>query len=384
MKRIAVFGATGSIGASLCDIVRKNRERYQLTLLSANRSVDKLSLLAGEFSTQRLHLIDETAAGELSGGRQLFVGRSAIAEAIAESDADLVVNAIVGAAGLEVSYHALLQGRNLALANKESMVAAGPLLKMIAAQSGARIIPIDSEHSALFQCLLAGKYDEIETLILTSSGGPFRTRPAETLPVVTPAEALRHPNWSMGAKITIDSATLMNKGLEVIEAHYLFDTSPANIEVVIHPQSIIHSLVTFQDGATLAQLSPPDMRLPIAYALEYPHRLPTDLPRLNLAETRQLTFEAPDPVRFPCLRLAYQALETGGMAPLTLNAANEIAVAAFLGESIKFTDIPIIVEAALSRIPEGDPLALDDLLAADQQARRQAEVALEHGTSVSG
>lgn len=384
MKRIAVFGATGSIGASLCDIVRKNRERYQLTLLSANRSVDKLSLLAGEFSTQRLHLIDETAAAELSGGRQIFVGRSAIAEAIAESDADLVVNAIVGAAGLEVSYHSLMQGKNLALANKESMVAAGPLLKMIAAQSGARIIPIDSEHSALFQCLLAGKYDEIETLILTSSGGPFRTQPAETFPGITPAEALRHPNWSMGAKITIDSATLMNKGLEVIEAHYLFDTSPANIEVVIHPQSIIHSLVTFHDGATLAQLSPPDMRLPIAYALEYPHRLPTDLPRLNLAETRQLTFEAPDPVRFPCLRLAYRALETGGMAPLTLNAANEIAVAAFLGESIKFTDIPIIVEAALSRIPEGDPLALDDLLAADQQARRQAEVALEHGTSVSG
>jgi 1-deoxy-D-xylulose-5-phosphate reductoisomerase len=387
VKRVAVFGATGSIGASLIDIVRRNRERYELALLSAHQSVEKLAALASEFGVRRLHLFDDTEARRLANeanGAEIYASHHSIAAAIAASNCDLVVNAIVGAAGLEVSYHALSQGKNLALANKESMVAGGKLLRAVAAQTGAQIIPIDSEHSALFQCLLAGRHEEIEKLVLTSSGGPFRARPAETFEAITVAEALRHPNWSMGAKITVDSATLMNKGLEVIEAHFLFDIAADDIEVVVHPQSIVHSLVQFCDGATLAQLSPPDMRLPIAYALEYPRRLPTDLPRLNLPELRQLTFESPDHERFPCLRLAYQALRDGGMAPLALNAANEIAVAAFLCGSIKFIDIPIIVEEALSALPTGDVNVLADLLAADQEARRRAEAAVKHGTFVTG
>ena len=305
MRRIALFGSTGSIGASLLDIVRKNRSRYQIVLLSSNRNGKLLLEQAQEFSVGEIHLFDEEAAtaawATLPKQVQLHSTRATIPSLIQELHCDLVVNAIVGAAGLEVSYYSLARGIDLALANKESMVAGGDLLGETAARSGAKILPIDSEHSAIFQCLKSGKHDEVEKLILTSSGGPFRARPLEDFPAITKAEALKHPNWSMGSKITIDSATMMNKGLEVIEAHYLFDIPADSIEIVVHPQSIVHSMVQFHDGSVVAQMSPPDMRLPIAYALEYPNRLLTNLPRLDFTERFGLDFEPPDERRFPSI-----------------------------------------------------------------------------------
>ncbi len=384
MKRLAVFGSTGSIGVNLLDIVRKNRGRYRLELLSCHRSIDTLAAQAHEFAAAAVHVFDSAVVPQLDrklpSGTRVYAGREVIPQLIRDLDCDLVVNAIVGAAGLEVSYYALDRGINLALANKESMVAGGRLLQLTAARTGARILPIDSEHSALFQCLLAGKHHEIEKLILTASGGPFRTRPAETFADITPADALKHPNWSMGAKITIDSATMMNKGLEVIEAHFLFDVPPGQIEVVVHPQSIVHSMVQFTDGAVIAQLSPPDMRLPIAYALEYPDRLPTDLARLDLSKPLSLNFEPPDPVRFPALTQAFKSLEIGDLATLALNAANEIAVASFLAGRIKFTDIPIITANALEHPPRGSVTNLSDLLEADRLARLEAETLINRGT----
>jgi 1-deoxy-D-xylulose-5-phosphate reductoisomerase len=377
VRRIAVFGSTGSIGASLLDIVRKNRERYQIVLLSSNRNYKLLLEQGQEFSVGELHLFDEAAAQAATvaapRGAKIWPGGKAIARLIEELQCDIVVNAIIGAAGLEVSYYTLKRGINLALANKESMVAGGELLRETSARTGAKILPIDSEHSALFQCLLSGKSDEVEKLILTSSGGPFRTRSEDTFDSITPAEALRHPNWSMGSKITIDSATMMNKGLEVIEAHYLFNIDADSIEITVHPQSIVHSLVQFHDGSILAQMSPPDMRLPIAYALEYPSRLITNLPRLDFSERFSLEFEPPNLRRFPSITLAYNALREGGFAPLVLNAANEIAVAAFLAERIKFTEIPATVEKVLEFSPVGSPLDLGDLLAADREARVRAD-----------
>ena len=384
MRRIALFGSTGSIGASLLDIVRKNQSRYQIVLLSSNRNGKLLLEQAQEFSVSEIHLFDEEAAAAartvLPKQVQVRSTRATIPSLIQELRCDLVVNAIVGAAGLEVSYYSLARGIDLALANKESMVAGGELLRETAARSGAKILPIDSEHSAIFQCLKSGKHDEVEKLILTSSGGPFRTRPLEDFPAITKAEALKHPNWSMGSKITIDSATMMNKGLEVIEAHYLFDISADSIEIVVHPQSIVHSMVQFHDGSVVAQMSPPDMRLPIAYALEYPNRLLTNLPRLDFAERFGLDFEPPDERRFPSISLAYSALRSGGFAPLVLNAANEIAVAAFLAEKIKFMEIPATVERVLGFTPGGRHLNLGDLLEADRQAREQAAEVVKHGT----
>lgn len=386
MKRIAVFGSTGSIGASLLDIVRRNRDKYKVVFLSSNRNARFLGEQAQEFDVHELHLFDEAQASavqsQLSSGTRLHRGRHAVAEIIDNLNCDLIVNAIVGAAGLEVSYYCLKRGINLALANKESMVAGGLLLDRMAAKTRAMILPIDSEHSAIFQCLLSGRHGEIESIVLTSSGGPFRTREVDTFDSITPAEALRHPNWSMGNKITIDSATMMNKGLEVIEAHYLFNIDPDAIEVVVHAQSIVHSMIQFHDGALIAQLSPPDMRLPIAYALEYPNRLTTDLPRLNLKRAFKLDFEPPDTIKFPSLPLAYRSLEIGGMAPLTLNAANEIAVAGFLANQIKFTEIPIVVERALEQCPTGSIMNLEDLLEADRRVRERASELVKSGTLV--
>ncbi len=381
MRRIAVFGSTGSIGASLLDIVRKNRQRYQIVLLSSNRNYKLLLEQGQEFAVDELHLFDEDAAaaagGVVQAGVKVRSGGRCIPELICDLHCDLVVNAIVGAAGLEVSYYTLNRGIDLALANKESMVAGGELLKETSARSGAKILPIDSEHSALFQCMLAGRHEEVEKLILTCSGGPFRTRPAGSFDSITSADALRHPKWSMGSKITIDSATMMNKGLEVIEAHHLFNIDADSIEIAIHPQSIVHSLVQFHDGSILAQMSPPDMRLPIAFALEYPSRLLTNLPRLDISTAFTLDFAPPDPERFPSILLAYNALRDGGFAPLVLNAANEIAVAAFLADQIKFTEIPATVEKALEFSPGGSPRSLGDLLAADREARVRASRIIE-------
>lgn len=387
MKKIAVLGATGSIGASLFDIVRKNKDRYSIELISCHSSVEELERIAGEFCVPAAYVSDDTLKDHPFPDcvKQRFYGRPSLQEALSSVECDLVVNAIVGAAGLEASYHTLQSGTPLALANKESLVAGGELLTQVSKSTGARILPIDSEHSALLQCLLAGSYPEVEKLILTASGGPFRARSKESLAEVTPAEALKHPNWSMGSKITIDSATMMNKGLEVIEAHFLFDLPPERIEIVIHPQSIVHSMIQFQDGAVIAKLSPPDMRLPIAYALEYPARIKTDLPRLDISKAFSLDFEPPDFEKFPTLRLAYDALKRGGLAPLRLNAANEVAVAAFLAEEIKFTDIPTIIESVVTRESSelsdlGDSLSLDLLLTADKDARAEARQFVEDGT----
>ena len=353
-------------------------------LVSCHSNTEKLAEICAEFAVSSVYISDDEASDFPSPAcvKNRYAGRGELKQALAEVNCDLVVNAIVGSAGLEASYYVLQHGITLALANKESLVAGGELLTQVSKTTGAKILPIDSEHSALLQCSLAGAYPEIEKLILTASGGPFRTRSKESLENVTVAEALKHPNWSMGSKITIDSATMMNKGLEVIEAHFLFDLPPEKIEVVIHPQSIVHSMVQFQDGAVIAQLSPPDMRLPIAYALEYPTRIKTDLPRLEIGKAFSLEFEPTDNAKFPTIGLAYEALSRGGLAPLRLNAANEVAVAAFLAEEIKFTDISTIIESVVSNTTSGsnDSLALDVLLAADEEARAEAREIVEKGT----
>lgn len=388
MKQIILFGSTGSIGRSLLDIVGKNRDRYQINLLSCRSNFQLLAEQARAFDVPLVHLSDDTGLEAirklLPASTRVFTGSAALEEIISETPADLVVNAIVGAAGLEVSYHALAAGKNLALANKESLVAGGELLRSTSRRTGAQIIPIDSEHSAIFQCVQAGRHSEIEKVILTASGGPFRSRPRETFSEITVEEALNHPNWSMGEKITIDSATMMNKGLEVIEAHYLFDVSPEQIEIVIHPESIVHSMVQFKDGAVIAQMSPPDMRLPIAYALEYPHRLPTDLPRLDFRTLRRLTFEPPDADKFPSISLAYKALRQGGLKPLVLNAANEIAVSAFLAKKIKFLEIPVVVQSMLGKEMTIKELSLAALLSTDIEVRQLTVQVIEQGTLAPG
>lgn len=384
MKRIFLFGSTGSIGRNLLDIVGKNRDRYQVGLLSCRKNISLLIEQAREFAVPAVHLVDDAdldlVKKSLPASTRIFSGNGAFEEIISELKADLVVNAIVGAAGLEVSFHALSAGITLALANKESMVAGGELLRSLSMRTGAQILPIDSEHSAIFQCLRAGRSAEVEKIILTASGGPFRMRPKETFAEITPAEALKHPNWSMGSKITIDSATMMNKGLEVIEAYYLFGVSLEQIEVAIHPESYVHSMVQFTDGAIIAQISPPDMRLPIAYALEYPDRLPTDLPRTDFGQQRTLTFEPPDFDKFPSIALAYNALREGGLKPLTLNAANEVAVAAFLEHRIKFVDIPFVVDTMLKKELSTDMLSLAGLLEADRKARQMTLQFIDGGT----
>jgi 1-deoxy-D-xylulose-5-phosphate reductoisomerase len=377
VKRILLFGSTGSIGCNVLDIVAKNRDKFGVELLSCHSNVKLLIEQAIAFNVAAVHLSNpvdaETVRQALPTSTQIYSGNTTYAEIIRDIDADLVVNAIVGAAGLEVSYHALAAGKTLALANKESLVAGGELLKQVCRQTGAQIIPIDSEHSAVFQCLQAGRSDEVEEIILTASGGPFRNRPKGTFDSITIEEALKHPNWSMGAKITIDSATMMNKCLEVIEAHFLFDLAPEEIDVVIHPESVIHSMVQFRDGSVIAQLSPPDMRLPIAYALQFPERLTTDLPRMDFGQLKTLHFESVDHERFPAIALAYKVLRSGGLAALTLNAANEVAVAAFLAGKIKLPDIYAVVDMM---VVESDVIAkpsLSELLEADRQVRKRTE-----------
>jgi 1-deoxy-D-xylulose-5-phosphate reductoisomerase len=377
VKRILLFGSTGSIGRSVLDIVAKNRDKFRIELLSCHSNVKLLIEQAKTFKVAAVHLSHqadaETVRQALPASTRIFVGNGVFAETIRDVDADLVINAIVGAAGLEVSYHALAAGTILALANKESLVTGGELLKGVCRQTGAKIIPIDSEHSAVFQCLQAGRRNEVEKIILTASGGPFRNRPIETFGSITIDEALKHPNWSMGAKITIDSATMMNKCLEIIEAHFLFDVTPEQIDVVIHPESVIHSMVQFCDGSIIAQLSPPDMRLPIAYALEYPERLATVLPRADFSQLKSLNFEPVDHKRFPAIMLAYKALRMRGLAALTLNAANEIAVAGFLAGRIKLPDIYTVVDKMVAESTTIAKPSLTELLEADRQVRKRTE-----------
>jgi len=348
-KRLAILGSTGSIGTQTLDIVSRYPELFTVEVLTAGNNIDLLIMQARFFKPKQVVIANDShylrLKKELAGlPVEVLSGPEASEAVVTGSTVDTVVAAMVGFAGLGPTAAAVAAGKEVALANKETLVVAGELITGYAARSGSRLIPIDSEHSAIMQCLTGEPAGSVEKIILTGSGGPFRTTPAEELPAVTPEMALRHPKWTMGAKITIDSATLMNKGLEVIEAHWLFGIPAEKIEVLIHPQSVIHSLVQFKDGSVKAQLGIPDMRLPIIYALTYPDRVITDIPRPELADIASLTFEKPDTKRFRNLALAREAIARGGNIPCALNAANEVAVASFLKNKIRFTDIAATVE----------------------------------------
>jgi 1-deoxy-D-xylulose-5-phosphate reductoisomerase len=375
-RNITILGATGSIGTSTLDLVERNRDRFAVTTVTAATNVEALADVARQTGARVAVIADESRYRDLE---QLLAGsncRAAAGEAAlieaAAGEADLVIAAIVGCAGLEPVMAALEAGRTVALANKEALVTAGMLMTDAAARNSATLLPIDSEHNAIFQCLAGSRAEDVSTLILTASGGPFRTSSAEAMRAATPAQAVAHPNWSMGAKISVDSATLMNKGLELIEAHYLFGLPSDRIDVLIHPQSVIHSMVEFVDGSVLAQLGSPDMRIPIAYALSWPERIATPAQRLDLAAVARLDFELPDLGRFPSLRLAREALEEGAAAQVVLNAANEIAVAAFLAGKIGFADIARTVEEALGAATFDPPRTIGDVLEIDRLTRERA------------
>jgi len=374
MKRLTILGSTGSIGVNCLNVVETHPDEFEIVYLATHGNVELLYQQSQRFRPRAVAVAQPPAAGNWSErfkkiGAEFLTGAAALAEIAAATEVEVVVNAVVGAAGLPATLRALRQARTVALANKETLVTAGELVTAEAQKHGGILIPIDSEHSALWQCLVGEPKHRIETLILTASGGPFRLRPKDDFSNITVAEALHHPNWTMGRKITIDSATLMNKGLEVIEAHWLFATPVDRIRVLVHPQSIIHSMVEFVDGSIKAQLGVPDMRLPIQYALTYPERLPNAFPRLNFQQWRQLDFHEPDLEKFFCLRLAYDALREGGTAPAVLNAANEEAVHAFLRERIRFDQISHLVDSALQRHENHRRADFDGVLMADRWAR---------------
>ena len=385
MRTVAVVGATGSIGSQTIEVVKAEPDRYRVTALGANRSVDALAALARELRPAVVAIAEGSLEAELKSGvpagTEVRSGPGALASLAAE--ADVVVNGVVGFAGLPVTLAALEAGRRLALANKESLIAAGPLVQRARRTPGAEIVPVDSEHCAVHQCLRSGAADgtDVAEVVLTASGGPFRGRSADDLVGVTVDDALAHPTWSMGPKITVDSSTLMNKGLEVIEAVELFGPGFGvgydQVRVVVHPQSVVHSMVTFSDGATMAQLSMPDMRLPIGYALAYPDRLATPFGAVDWASLRRLDFEPPDLGAFRCLALAYAAGRQGGTRPAQLSGANEVAVEAFLAGRIRWVDIPAVVEAALDRIEGTNPDTVDVVLESDRQARAAAARVIE-------
>ncbi len=380
-KSVTILGATGSVGQSTLDLIGRNPEHYDVVALTAQNDVVSLAAAA------RLHKAQLAVIGNqalyielkdaLSGtGIEIAAGTEAIIEA-ARRSADWTMSAIVGCAGLMPTMAALERGKCLAFANKESLVSAGPLMMGVARNSGATLLPVDSEHNAIFQCLDQSAPNGVAKIILTASGGPFRCSSLAEIDAATPEQALKHPNWTMGAKITIDSASMMNKGLELIEAHYLFAMPSDRLDVIFHPQSVIHSMVEYVDGSVLAQLGAPDMRIPIAHCLAWPERMETPMPRLNLAEIGRLDFEAPDLVRFPALRIAREAMENGGAKPAILNAANEVAVAAFLGKHIRFGAIAKIADATLARYDPPAPNAIDDVIAIDAEARRVATTLME-------
>ena len=375
-RRVVILGSTGSVGRNTVELVAADPDAYEVEALVAQRSVDRLAQQARQLGAKLAVIGDETRYRALKAlldgtGIEVAAGAAAIVEA-ASRPADWVMAAIVGAAGLAPTLAAVQRGALVALANKEVMVCAGALVTAEARRCGARLLPVDSEHNAIFQVFDVDEAHAIERIMLTASGGPFRERPLAAMAAVTPAEAVAHPNWRMGAKISVDSATMMNKGLEVIEAHHLFALPSERIEVVVHPQSVVHGLVYYKDGSVLAQLGSPDMRTPIANALGWPRRIAAPSPRLDLAQLGRLTFEAPDPERFPALTLARAALASGGGAPTVLNAANEVAVAAFLGERIGFLDIATIVARTLDLLPDCRVDSLDDIYDADREARAVA------------
>ena len=372
---LAVLGATGSIGASTLDVARAHRDRYTVFALTAHASADALLELC------RVHRPRYAVLSGVEGNNQLarefrhlhvelLFGAEALEHIVADRGCDAVMAGIVGAAGLASTLAATRAGKRVLLANKEALVMAGPLVMRAARDSGAQLLPVDSEHNAVFQCLSDVK--TVRRILLTASGGPFRGLPLDKLEAVTPEQACAHPNWVMGRKISVDSATMMNKGLEVIEARWLFDVEAERIDVVIHPQSIVHSLVEYIDGSVIAQLSNPDMRVPIAHALAYPERIASGARPLDLAAMKNLSFERPDHQRFPCLQLAYAALRSGGIAPAALNAANEVAVGAFLAGRLPFTAIPRVIEATLSAVSSAEAMNLESVMQADAMARGKA------------
>ena len=379
---VAVLGSTGSIGGSTLEVAAASAGRIRPWLLAACRSTGKLVEQARAVRPAWIVVTDEAAAGnpelkELPTGTRLAVGQDALCDLVQQAEVDRVVSAIVGAAGLASTWAAVEAAKTVALANKETLVMAGPLVMQLAARTGAAILPVDSEHSAIMQALRSGGAGEVQRLLLTASGGPFRTKPAEELATVTPEQALNHPTWSMGPKITIDSATMMNKALELIEARWLFDIPAEQIDVVVHPQSIVHSMVEFVDGSVVAQLSPPDMKLPIQLALDHPRRHAGPARRLDWATALQLDFEPPDVVRFPALTLGREAATRGGTAGAVLNAANEVAVQSFLDGRISFPAIAEVTKAMLDSHPyEAEP-SLDDILRLDAWARREAATWVE-------
>ncbi len=377
MKAITLLGSTGSIGTQTLDIVAQYPEQFRIVGLAAGRSLDKLVPQIRQFRPQMVAIADPTQLSDLKAAIAdldqppiLTAGAEGVAEVAAYGDAEAVVTGIVGCAGLLPTIAAIKAGKDIALANKETLIAGGPVVLPLVEQYGVKLLPADSEHSAIFQCLQGVPKGGLRRILLTASGGAFRDWPIEKLPQVTVADALKHPNWSMGPKITVDSATLMNKGLEVIEAHYLFGVDYDHIDIVIHPQSIIHSLIELQDTSVLAQLGWPDMRLPLLYALSWPNRLHTDWPQLDLVKAGDLTFRAPNHAKYPCMQLAYAAGRAGGAMPAVLNAANEQTVALFLAEQISFLDIPRLIEQTCDRFQNTTQPTLEDILRADQWARQ--------------
>ena len=383
-RRLIILGSTGSIGVQALDVVSRSPDELRVVALSAQSAWEPLVAQARVRGVKRIAVSDPDAAaraGEAWTEGEVLAGPDGLVRLIAETDCDLVLNAIVGSAGLVPSVAALAEGIDLALANKESLVVGGELLTQLAEATGATIIPVDSEHSAIHQMLAGEPPGTVDRLILTASGGPFRGRSAAELAGATVAQALAHPTWEMGGKITIDSATLMNKGLELIEAHHLFGTPYEQIDVLVHPQSIVHSLIALCDGATLAHLGYPDMRVPISYALHYPERVDVPVKRLDLAAVGALTFEPVDDQTFSCLRLAREAGRVGGTAPCTLNAANEVAVHAFLRERLRFVDIAGVIEQTLAELPAERVHSFDSLGEADADARRVAAELIETHTA---
>jgi len=381
MKNVVILGSTGSIGKSALDVIRNLRHKYKVSALSANSQWELLAKQVNEFKPESVSLADERWIESLRNNLsensvQIHTGIDSIKEMVSKEDVDIVISAIVGAAGLPAAVEVVKNGKILALANKEALVMAGGLIVSMAKENGSSIIPVDSEHSAVLQALRAGRRDEVKKIIITASGGPFYKLPKEKLSEVTKEEALNHPTWKMGQKITIDSATLMNKALEVIEAKWLFGLNSTQIEVIIHPESIVHSLVEFCDGSVIAQMGLPDMKVPIQFALTYPYRENGNVESLDLAKLGSLNFQKPDMDKFPALRLGYEVVEKGGTMGATLNAANEVAVQAFLDRKIKFTDITKTVEHIMKKHHFIEDPTLQDIMDADEYARKETKKCL--------
>jgi 1-deoxy-D-xylulose-5-phosphate reductoisomerase len=381
MKNVVILGSTGSIGKSALDVIRNLRHKYKVSALSANSQWELLAKQVNEFKPESVSLADERWVDSLRNNLsensvQIHTGADSIRKMVSKAGVDIVISAIVGAAGLPAAVEVVKNGKTLALANKEALVMAGGLIVSMAKENGATIIPVDSEHSAVLQALRAGRRDEVKKIIITASGGPFYNIPKDKLSEVTKEEALNHPTWKMGQKITIDSATLMNKALEVIEAKWLFGLNSTQIEVIIHPESIVHSLVEFCDGSVIAQMGLPDMKVPIQFALTYPHRENGNVESLDLAKLGTLNFQKPDMDKFPALRLGYEVVEKGGTMGATLNAANEVAVQAFLDRKIKFTDITKTVEHVMKKHNFIEDPTLQDIIDADENARKETKKCL--------